>query len=469
MGNPVGVKSVMRSTVSKYEQEQKEKFIQVMSDPRMRYSDALNFVENEVKQSKRMGTFNHKILCFMNDGVYQLNRAIQEVFGIVSAAKNDNPSGGDDTVNTIEVILADGRRVKVPYGDIELADLGEGSVISISYNGNDHHLYIKGKCQFRFTTLMDDIIDRTKELLATDSIYKSQALEISDLNNPLIMDLSNIDREMMVLSEDTALGLRPLKSRIKYPEKCTERGIPLKYGALFEGPYGTGKTLLAFKLIQEAIQNNWVSVYLKDPTLLAETIRLCKVIDGTGHGVVIFVEDIDQVTRGKRDAAMQDILNTLDGGDTKGMNVITLFTTNHLELIEPTFLRGKRIGKVISLGALDEATAKEFIERSFVGDYTLQGDFSAVCKQIRDSNIAPAFMAEIVESVKSDMIFMDDTKVVLPQYIKVAVESYLRQVGLAQKKDMTETPEVKFAESIREITGIDRVEKKVDELIEMQD
>lgn len=92
MGNPVGVKSVMRSTVSKYEQEQKEKFIQVMSDPRMRYSDALNFVENEIKQSKRMGTFNHKILCFMNDGVYQLNRAIQEVFGIVSAAKNDKVS-----------------------------------------------------------------------------------------------------------------------------------------------------------------------------------------------------------------------------------------------------------------------------------------------------------------------------------------------------------------------------------------
>lgn len=48
MGNPVGVKSVMRSTVSKYEQEQKEKFIQVMSDPRMRYSDALNFVETRL-------------------------------------------------------------------------------------------------------------------------------------------------------------------------------------------------------------------------------------------------------------------------------------------------------------------------------------------------------------------------------------------------------------------------------------
>lgn len=66
------------------------------------------------------------------------------------------------------------------------------------------------------------------------------------------------------------------------------------------------------------------------------------------------------------------------------------------------------------------------IEGSFQDGYELQGDFTSVHKQIRESSIAPAFMAEIVESVKSDMIFMDNTKVVLPQYIKVAVESYLR-------------------------------------------
>ena len=58
---------------------------------------------------------------------------------------------------------------------------------------------------------------------------------------------------------------------------------------------------------------------------------------------------------------MQDILNTLDGGDTKQMNVISLFTTNHIELIEPTFLRGKRIGSIISLGFLDAKTAKKFV------------------------------------------------------------------------------------------------------------
>lgn len=238
----VGVKSVMRSTISKHEQQQKAKFIEVASDKSMRYSDFLNFVENEIKQSKVMNTFNYDFLCFKNDGVYQLNRAIQEVFGMVSATQGEKtPSGGDDTVNTIEVILADGERIKVPYGDIALEELGEGSKISISYNNNQHRLYVKGKCQKKFGTLIDDIIDRTKWLLANESIYRGQALEIVDLSYPNIMDLSNINGEMMILSRQTEYELQPLESRILHPETCIEKGISLKYGALLEGGYGTGK------------------------------------------------------------------------------------------------------------------------------------------------------------------------------------------------------------------------------------
>ena len=52
----------------------------------------------------------------------------------------------------------------------------------------------------------------------------------------------------------------------------------------------------------------------------------------------------------------------------KNMNVISIFTTNHIELIEPTFLRGKRIGSVISLGFLDKKTAKEYITITFSKD-----------------------------------------------------------------------------------------------------
>lgn len=189
--------------------------------------------------------------------------------------------------------------------------------------------------------------------------------------------------------------------------------------------------------------------------MLAQTLRLAHVIDKNGAGVVIFVEDIDQVTRGNRDTAMQDILNTLDGGDTKNMNVISLFTTNHIELIEPTFLRGKRIGSIISLGFLDKATAKEFIKTTFSKDgYTVdETGMDEIYTLIEKSEIAPAFMAEITESVKSHMI-LGESNVVKASFIRNSVNAYLRQVELSRKKDMSETDEMRLFSSLKvAITG----------------
>lgn len=164
---------------------------------------------------------------------------------------------------------------------------------------------------------------------------------------------------------------------------------------------------------------------------------------------------------------MQDILNTLDGGDTKNMNVITLFTTNHIELIEPTFLRGKRIGTIISMGFLDAETADKFIRESFkIGGYEIQGDITDACNLIASSEIAPAFMAEIVEKIKSQLVFTD-SNVVTNDDIIFSTKSYLHQVGLARTKNTTETPEKKFVESFRELFGVDKTSRKVEQLLAM--
>lgn len=228
------------------------------------------------------------------------------------------------------------------------------------------------------------------------------------------------------------------------------------------------KTLYAFKLAKDAVAHNWAFIYLKNPEILAEVLRMCQVIDRSGYGVVVFVEDIDQVTRGSRDAKLQDILNTLDGGDTKDLNVITLFTTNHIELIEPTFLRGKRIGSVITMDCLDAETAEKFIKASFTKEegYVLDGDFTEVYKYIESAGIAPAFMAEIVESTKSKLIFIDDNKVT-PFHIKTSVESYQRQVALAQKKDVTETPSERLVKALRETLSTPQLNEKVEAVLSM--
>lgn len=463
-----GKSSVLEQKVNQYEMAMKDKFVKIMSQPGIKYADALDYIDNELKQSKKMAKINYRIRCFRNDGIYQLNQAISQVFGAVVSKEQRNPSG-ESSVQTVDITLADGTRVKAPYGDISLEGLGEGSSININYDSSTHDLVITGKCQFRFSSLMDDIIEVTKHNLRTNSIYKGQALEISDINDPKILDLSGIDRQLMVLSKETEYALRPIYARIMNPTMCLEKGIPLKFGALLEGGYGTGKTLLAFKLAKKAVANNWMFIYLKDPKLLAEALRMSKIIDQSGHGVLIFVEDIDQVTRGNRDSAMQDILNTLDGGDTKDMNVITLFTTNHIELIEPTFLRGKRVGTIISMGPLDAETAEQFIRKSFeIGCYTILDDLTDVCKFIEASHIAPAFMAEIIEKVKSMMVLANQCEVRADD-IRYSVQSYLRQVELSRTKDMSVTPEKKFVDALLEVLHIEKNEKTFATFIRMME
>ena len=454
---PQGTTAAIKQRVNKYEETQKQRMIEVLQS-NVKYADALGFIEGEIKQSKKMASFKYSLLCWKPDGVYQLNRAINEIFGS-AVSKEDNSPSGNSNIDTVDVVLADGSRTKVPFGKISLEELGEDSEININYDNDRHLLLIKGQCQFKYQSLIDDIVDRTKELLASESIYKNQALEISNLSEPTIMTLAGIEKQFMVLSKKTEFELQPLRSRILYPEKCLAKGIPLKYGCLLEGKYGTGKTLLAFKLAKDAVTNGWSFVYLKNPSLLAETLRMCKVVDRSGHGVVVFVEDIDQVTRGNRDAAMQDILNTLDGGDTKDMNVITLFTTNHIELIEPTFLRGKRIGSVITMDCLDAETAEKFIRSTFTAEegYTIDDDLSEVCNYIQEAEIAPAFMAEIVESTKSKLIFTEETHVT-SFHIKASVESYQRQLGLASKKAVVETPAERLVNALKLVLGTEKLE-----------
>lgn len=452
-GNYLTRNRVIRNKNNKWEQEQKKKFAK-MCESDASYSDIMEFVINEDEQNHKMSRINHRIRCFKADGAYQLHQAIEAVFGTVTA-QGEKGMSSDGSVTTIPIELADGTKIKVPFGDISLEGLGEGSCISINYDERRHELVVTGKCQVRYQSLIDDIILATMEGLETNSIFKGQALEIADINDPKIMDLSSMDKQLMVLSKKTEYDLRPIYARINSPQRCIDKGIPLKFGALLEGSYGTGKTLLAFKLAKEAIGKGWSFIYLKDPTILAEAIRMAKTIDRSGWGCIVFTEDIDQVVRGKRDAAMQDILNTLDGGDTKDMNVITLFTTNHIELIEPTFLRGKRIGTIISMGTLDAETADVFIRKSFeVGNYVIKDSLDEVCKMIEDSHIAPAFMAEIIEKVKAMMVLADSNEVCADD-IKYSVESYLHQVELSQTKDMSETPEQRFVTAFKEVIGVD--------------
>lgn len=441
--------SKFKTYVDQYEVSKKTELVRLGEGPKP-YGEILSYLENEIERSKQITSFNYKFKCFREDGAYQLNKAVEEIYG-VSKNRGEKTPSDEKPVEMIDVKLADGSRLKVPFGRIEIDELGKGAFITIAYNDETNELYVDGQCQMRYRSIIDQIIDKTEHFLSTESIYRFQAFELDEKFQPKIINLKNIDKEHLILDEDTIENLTDIKMRILKPEQCIAKKIPLKYGALLAGPYGTGKTLLAFKLAKEAIENRWTFIYLKDPKLLAKTLKMCKTLDKNGHGIIVFVEDIDQVTRGNRDSAMQDILNTIDGGDTKDMNVIALFTTNHIELIEPTFLRGKRIGSIINLKTLNANTAQEFLKYHFTKDgYQMEDNMEAVCRLIEENDIAPAFMTEVIESVKTRLI-LTESNTVTEKSVKASVNSYLEQVKLSRKKDMSETSELKLANALREV------------------
>lgn len=230
-------KNLLKIKINKYEDLQKAKLVQLGKSNKS-YQNILAYLEGEIKQSTQICKINYRILCFRDDGVYQLNKAIEEVYGVSKGEASSGPSGGEGKIETLDIQLADGTRTKVPYGTIPIPEAGKEASIKINYDQNRNELLITGSCEFRFSSMIDEIIEKTKYYLTTESIYRNQAFELSTDFQPKIINLSNIDKEFMVLSDRTQYDLQPLEARLTNPAKCIEKGISLKYGCLMEGPYG---------------------------------------------------------------------------------------------------------------------------------------------------------------------------------------------------------------------------------------
>jgi outer membrane protein OmpA-like peptidoglycan-associated protein len=150
-------------------------------------------------------------------------------FGATSVQdKESGPSGGGSgAVDTIDIILADGSRRKVPYGTISLPNMGEEAHIEIFYSDNDKYLRVRGECQFKFQSLMDEIIEKTNFLLKTDSILHL-AFEIStnkNIGELLALNPIYFDFDKSNIRPDAAIELDKVVEFLKkYPEVKIELG-----------------------------------------------------------------------------------------------------------------------------------------------------------------------------------------------------------------------------------------------------
>lgn len=433
-------------------QEAKSKLLTVINDESKSYKQVLDFINYEMQEAVRLVNFNYKLVGFRSDAAFALNKAIEKIVGYTKQSKDETPSGGENPPTMIDIKLSNGERIKVPFGKMDLPNFGEEAYVDMQYNAGNQTLVVQGQCQKMYVHELDDIINLATEILRTDSIYKGQAMKYVKGREPEFINLNGIDKQNLFLTEEAKFTTEPIEARITKTAECIANNIDIKYGVLLEGPYGTGKTLYAFKLAKKAVDNGWSFMYCKNAEDTLEAMQVAQRYTNNGKGVVLFIEDIDKILS-KRDQYTNEISLLMDGGESKDLNLITIFTTNHMSDIDPTFLRGKRIGAVVSLTAPDANTAEQMLQAMLVnenGDSFVTGDLTESASKIEELQIVPAFIAEIADRVKAHLIF-SGKKEVTDKDVLNAIAAYQRQMDAAKPKDHTITPEMAFYKAYQDM------------------
>ncbi|KAE9606679.1 hypothetical protein Lal_00026476 [Lupinus albus] len=268
---------------------------------------------------------------------------------------------------------------------------------------------------------------KTLHLNFWESPYWTQ----SDFTHPATFDSLGLDPELKKSIIDD------LERFLKRKEMYKKVGKPWKRGYLLYGPPGTGKS----SLIAAMAKYLKFDVYNLDLNSVFSNSDLMLSMRSTSRRSIIVLEDIDcnkevtsrpneskdpneddaQVVDAKGDDpkvekfTLSGLLNCVDGlWSSHGEERITIFTTNHVENIDPALLRPGRMDMHINLSFLKP---KAF--RVLASNYLNIQDHHPLFQQIEDlldkTDFTPAEVAE-------QLIRNEDPDIALEQLLKFLTE-----------------------------------------------
>lgn len=429
---------------------------QIILPKGMSYAEGRTWLQRKEDDEEKVVAVHAEIPCFPLDGVIAFRRALEEIYGF--AAYTDTPTFfGPQPPYMVQVTLYDGKIETAPIGRMQ-PPMYEKGFVECNANGI-MSVIVAGQIKKKFESEVKSVIKKTKEFLAEKSIYRGTSfiLNLDWMDNektfhperhaPTFMDVSEVNENGLILNRETLFQLTAnIFTLLERTDDCRRNAIPLKHGCLLVGPYGTGKTLTARVTASKAVRNNWTFIYLKTPKRVSEALKLAEMY----APAVVFTEDIDDVVNGERDDQLNQILNTLDGVDTKDKPIITVLTTNHAENINPAMLRAGRIDTIIEFAAPDADTANRFVMlygvdddgQKLVSDFTKE-EWTEVGHAL--SGFVPAFIAEAVQKAKRVAIHRHGADIIG----KVTAQDLLdATAGLRMHRDMVERKKDKTPEQI---------------------
>lgn len=413
------------------------------NDPlKMSYDAAIQTLERIKKEEAQVFDVHEVIQGLPWDAAVAIYRAMQELYGVVTSSTKMTWFG---PVNPQYLSVKTGPFeddvIQVPIGQLQIP----GTDAKFELGIQPGMAYIVGKVNKADRARLVEIAQVARKIILTDSIYRGKAIKIhvdddGDLdmqNQPEFIDLSGVSKSDMIHPElVTELINVNIFSPLENTAACRKNRIPLKRGILMEGKYGTGKSLTALVTAKVATDNGWGFIMLDSCTGLEEGLQYSKSI----QPVVIFTEDIDR--NSDRDVEqVNQLVNTLDGVDTKTNEVMVVLTTNFVERIDKALLRPGRFDAIISLVPPDAVTAEKLV-RKYAGPLLDPKEDLKKAGEYLDKQV-PASIREVVERAKLAML-QRGAETINSKDLEVQAFGMKQHFELLADKVIMETPKDKL-------------------------
>lgn len=422
---------------------------QLLIPETMSMEDAVELLERRIAYDAQEVAFSENFEVFPWDGANALDAVLTERYGWAPATATPSMFGPQPP-KMITIDVGYGERKEVAWGRFSLPNIA--GFIQCSADK------VRGRLVFKVDAKVlrrdeDNIKKLFRELRAKlneESIYRGKAFkmrfrnedgDVLEMPEPQFINAYDIDPASLVYATDVQASIETnLFTPIRRIRDCKANGIPVKRGVLLGGMYGCGKTLAAKVAARYAVEQGVTYLYVQRADELADAVEFVKMY--SNPGAVIFCEDIDRAVNGNRSTEMDDILNIIDGIDTKSANIITVLTTNNLGAINPAMLRPGRLDAVINVTEPD-APAVEKLVRIYGGS-SIAADLDLSEVGVALAGKIPAVIAEAVKRAKLSQLKLQEegttVENISAQALLDSANSMADQINLLKLETNTHQP-----------------------------
>lgn len=381
----------------------------------MKLSDAFQVVKRAMEADEMVVSVVEDFKCFVLEGAYALKLALEELYGWVDIQPTPGFFGDNPPALIGVQINENGDTVQVPWGRfiVPVIPKADGFLQSGVDKGPKEigmrHFRLNGEIKQKYKDEFQKLCASVRKHLKEKSIYKGKAISIKFVDpntgmpypmpTPKFIRLDSVNRANLVFPDDVEAAVRTnLFTPIEHTTAVRDAGIPLKRGILLAGNFGTGKTLAAYVAAKLAVDNGHTFIYAESIEEFAQVMEFARLYAEDGKISIVFCEDIDKLLKGERSISMDQVLNILDGVDSKRHEIMSVFTTNDVEQVHQAAVRPGRIDAIIHVQRPDSKAVQQLV-RLYSGDRLPKSeDLTEVGEELQ-GNI-PAVIREVVERGK---------------------------------------------------------------------